>query len=400
MSNHSAAHNVRVARRVAASQPSIMSELVTRAASLREQGRDVVDLGAGVPDYAAPDFLIEAGVRALREGPNSYGDGRGVKSLRKAVAERLLSTQGLRYDADSEVTITGGASAAITAALLALVNPRDAVAMLEPYFEFFLPQIQLAGGTPKFITLTAPEWTFTECNLKRALSGRTRVLLLNTPHNPTGRVLSRQELQRIAHYCVRNDIVVISDETYEPFTFDAQHISIATLPGMAERTITVGSVSKVFNVAGWRIGSVVAPAKLTSVIRRVANLSLGAPVPLQEACAAAMPQYDSFVRELVARHRPLRDRLCEALSAAKFVPFKPEGTLSVFADCSEIGYASDVDVCDWLLNVHGVLAVPGSAFFRTPGRHYVRFSFARKAETIESAIAKLVVRADLPVRPF
>lgn len=383
------APTARVARRVADSHTSIMSELVIRARALKDEGRDVIDLGAGVPDYSAPDFLIEAGVRALREGPNSYGDGRGVASLRKAVAERFAATQGLKFDADSEVTITGGASAAITAALLALVNPRDAVAMFEPYFEFFLPQIKLAGGTVKSIPLTAPDWTFSECNLKRGLSGRTRILLLNTPHNPTGRVFSREELERIAHHCIKNDIIVLSDETYEPFTFDFKHLSIATLPGMRERTITIGSVSKVFNVAGWRIGSVIAPATLTSAIRRVNNLSLGAPIPLQEACAAVMPQYETFVNGLVARHRPLRDQLCDALSIAGFVPYKPQGTLSVFADCSALGYASDVDVCDYLLNVCGLLAAPGSAFFRTPGRQFVRFSFARKEETIALAIGKL-----------
>lgn len=381
--------NVRTARRVADCQPSVMGELVIRARALKDEGVDVVDLGAGVPDYRAPDFLINAGVRALTEGSNSYGDGRGMPSLRKAVAERFALTQGLRFNPDTEVTITGGASAAITAALLALVNPREGVAMFEPYFEFFLPQIKLAGGTPKFIPLNAPDWTFRECNLKRALSGSTRVLLMNTPHNPTGRVFSRKELERIAHYCVKNDIVVLSDETYEPFTYDCEHISIATLPGMRERTITIGSVSKVFNVAGWRIGSAIAPPLLTAALRSVNNLALGAPVPLQEACAEAMTQIQPFVAGLVARHQPLRDRLCDALSAAGFVPSKPEGTLSVFAECSALGLPSDVDVCDYLLTACGLLAAPGSAFFRTPGRQFVRFSFARKEETINAAIGKL-----------
>jgi aspartate/methionine/tyrosine aminotransferase len=381
--------DVRVARRVADSHTSVMSELVVRARVLRDEGANVVDLGAGVPDYSAPDFLVEAGVQALRHGPNSYGDSRGVASLRKALAERFAATSGLQFDADHEVTITGGASAAITAALLALVNPRDAVAMFEPYFEFFLPQIKLAGGTAKLISLREPDWTFTECSLKRALSGRTRVLLLNTPHNPTGRVFTRAELERIAHHCIANDIVVVSDETYEPFTYGCKHISIASLPGMRERTITVGSVSKVFNVAGWRIGSVIAPALLSNALRRVNNLSLGAPIPLQEACAAAMPQYQQFCDSLVARHLPLRDKLCDALTAAGFVPFKPQGTLSVLADCSALGLASDVDVCDYLLTTCGVLAAPGSAFFRSGGRQLVRFSFARKEETMEAAFGKL-----------
>jgi aspartate/methionine/tyrosine aminotransferase len=385
----SATKSSRVARRVASGQPSIMSELVIKARTLKDQGRNVVDLGAGVPDYQAPDFLVQAGIRALCDGPNSYGDGRGMPSLRKAVAQRFAATQGVSVDADTEVTITGGASAAITATLLALVNPRDAVAMFEPYFEYFLPQIQLAGGTAKFIPLHAPDWTFKECQLKRALSGRTRVLLLNTPHNPTGRVFTRAELERIAHYCIANDIIVISDETYEPFTFDCEHISIASLPGMAERTVTIHSVSKVFNVAGWRIGSVIAPPAITAAIRKVNNLSLGAPVPLQEACARAMTQYDSFVGALVARHKPLRDQLCAALRDAGFEPFVPEGTLSVFAECSSLGLPSDIDVCDYLLNVRGLLAAPGSAFFRVPGKQFVRFSFARQEETIAAAISKL-----------
>lgn len=381
--------HVRVARRVAQSQPSIMSELVTRAQSLRSLGKDVVDLGAGVPDYRAPDFLVEAGVQALREGPNSYGDSRGMPELRKAVAEHFAATSGLKFDPDSEVTICGGASSAITAALLALVNPRESVAMFEPYFEFFLPQIKLAGGTPKFIPLHEPDWTFREAQLKRGLTGRTRVLILNTPHNPTGRVFTRAELERIAHYCVANDVIVLSDETYEPFVFDGKHVSIATLPGMRERTITIGSVSKVFNVAGWRVGTVTAPRALTSALRSVNGLFLGAPVPLQVALAEAMAQYEPFVNDLVTRHRPLRDQLCSALSEAGFVPYLPQGTLSVWADSTGLGLASDIDVCDYLLNQRGLLAAPGSAFFRVPGKHFVRFSFARHEQTIAAAIAKL-----------
>lgn len=389
MKNNARAPLVRSARRVAGGHASVMGELVNRARTLKDEGRDVIDLGAGVPDYSAPEFLIEAGVQALRSGPNSYGDGRGLSALRKALAKRFAVTHGVRMNAETDVTICGGASSAITAALLALVNPQDGVAMFEPYFEFFLPQIKLAGGVAKFIPLEAPDWTFRECQLKRALSGNTRVLLLNTPHNPTGRVFTWEELERIAHYCVQRDIIVISDETYEPFTFDCNHVSIATLPGMRDRTITIGSVSKVFNVAGWRIGSAIASPELTRVIRKVNDLSLGAPVPLQEACATAMSQYDAFVSDLVARHRPLRDQLCETLQASGFQPYKPQGTLSVFADCSGLGYASDVDVCDYLLNVVGVLAVPGSAFFRSPGRQFVRFSFARKEETMQAAFGKL-----------
>ncbi len=386
---NTARSGVRIARRVADGQASIMSDLVIQARALKDEGRDVVDLGAGVPDYSAPEFLIEAGIHSLRSGPNSYGDGRGMPALRKALAKLAERSQAVSFNPDTEITVTGGASAAITAALLALVNPRQGVALFEPYFEYFLPQIKLAGGTPKYIALTAPNWTFSESSLKRALSGSTRVLLMNTPHNPTGRVFSHKELERIAHYCVANDIIVVSDETYEPFTFGCKHISIATLPGMRERTLTIGSVSKVFNVAGWRIGSVIAPADLTAAIRRVNNLSLGAPVPLQEACAAEMSKYESFVTALVDRHRPLRDRLCVALTEAGLMPFWPEGTLSVFADCTSLGHASDLDVCDYLLNVCGLLAVPGSAFFRAPGQQFVRFSFARKGETIAAAIAKL-----------
>lgn len=380
-----------VAHRLSTVKPSIMAGLVTRARELREGGREIIDLGAGVPDYDAPEFLIKLGAEALRIGPNSYGDARGSQALRAAIAKRYAATQHLDFNPNTEVTITGGASAALNAALLALVNPGDGVVVFDPYFEFFLPQIKLAGGNAKFVSLKAPTWTFTDTQLRRAFSGRTRFMLLNTPHNPTGRVFTREELERIAHWCVKQDVIVISDETYEPFVYDCKHVSIASLPGMRDRTITIASVSKVFNVAGWRIGSVVAAPHLTNAIRLVNGLASGAPVPLQEACAIAMPQYQSFVNDLLAAHQPLRDQLTNALWCFGAQPYKPQGTLSVFADCTKLGFKTDLEVCEFMLNDLGILAAPGSAFFsKAPtGQEYLRFSFARKAETIAAAVAKL-----------
>jgi aspartate/methionine/tyrosine aminotransferase len=376
------------ARRVAQSRPSLMAGLVVRARELKTRGHNIVDLSAGVPDYKAPEFLVNAGVDALRGDSNSYGDSRGVASLRQALAQRFTAQQGVEFDADAEVTITAGATAALNATLLALVNPGDGVAFFEPFFEFFLPQIRLAGGRPKFIPLRAPQWTFRDADLKRALLGATRFLILNTPHNPTGRVFTAEELERIAFYCRQHNIIVLSDETYEPFVYGTQHLSIAALPGMKERTVTIGSVSKVFNVAGWRIGSILAPAYLTAAIRRVSGMD--APVPLQIACAQAMPHYQSFIDGLVADHQLLRNRLTAALRQFGMEPLLPEGTLSIWADIAALGYASDVVACDALLDEHGILAVPGSAFYRPSiDCHHLRFSFARKADTIEEACRRL-----------
>lgn len=379
------------AKRVQESRPSIMGDLVRKAADMRESGREVIDLGAGVPDYRAPDFLLDAGAEALRSGNNSYGDSRGVPSLRSAVAAHFQRAQGTSYDANTEVTITAGASAALNSILLSLVNPGDGVVLFAPYFEFFLPQINLAGGRPIFVPLTTPHWTFSDRSLEKVLRWkRTRFLLLNTPHNPTGRVFSLDELQRIAALCLKHDVIVISDETYEPFVYDAPHISIAALPGMRERTITVTSVSKVFNVAGWRVGAVLAAARLTSALRLVNGLSLGAPIPLQEACAEAMAHYREFTGSLIDLHQPQRDQLCAALEEAGFAVFVPQGTLSIFAAIGSLPFANDLKTCDYLLQECGILAAPGSAFFAAgEGAQYLRFSFARKPETIARAVQAL-----------
>jgi aminotransferase len=380
-----------VARRVAEVRPSVLAGLQLRAQELRAAGQTVIDLGAGVADYPPPAFLLAAAHAAL-DGPfNSYGDARGLKSLREAVADHYRRHHLLRYDADREVTITAGASAALSAVLLSLVNPGDGVAIFEPFFEMFLPQIKLAGGRPKFIKLHAPDWSFDEDELARALSGRTRFLLLNTPHNPTGRVFTPQEIHVIADICRQRDIIVISDETYEPFVFHGAHTCVACGPAMQQRSIIIGSMSKALNVGGWRLGSVVAPAHLTAALRLVNGLSLGAAVPLQQACAEAMADYDRFTAELVQQHRPLRDALCQALAASGFVPFVPEGTLSVWAEAGCRALDSDLAVCRMLLDRCGILAAPGSAFFRRAGkRQYLRFSFARSESVIAAACQQLI----------
>lgn len=380
-----------LAKRVQESRPSVMTDLVRKSADMRESGREVIDLGAGVPDYAAPGFLLDAAADSLRTGNNSYGDSRGVPNLRAAVSAHFQRAQGISYDANAEVTITAGASAALNSVLLSLVNPGDGVALFTPYFEFFLPQIRLAGGRPLFVPLSPPTWAFDDKKLEQILRRkRTRFLLLNTPHNPTGRVFSLVELQRIAALCRKHDVIVISDETYEPFVYDAPHISIASLPDMRDRTLTITSVSKVLNVAGWRVGSILACEHLSKAVRLVNGLSLGAPIPLQEACARAMTRYHEFTGSLVDLHKPLRDQLCAALRKAGFNTYVPEGTLSIFAALASLPFRTDIEACGYLLENCGILAAPGSAFFADgEGTRYLRFSFARKPETITRACQAL-----------
>ena len=384
--------NNHTARRLIAKRPSIMAELVRRGQQLSREGVDIINLGPGIPDYGGTAFLLDAGAAAITGGANGYGNGWGDPELRKAVAARFQHHHSLGYDPEREVTITAGASAALNAIMLAFVNPGERVIVFEPFFENFAPQVTLAGGVPKFVSLKAPDWTLDEKAFANAFSNKTKLLLLNTPNNPTGRVFSREELEIIAHYCLKHDVLVVSDEAYEPFTYGLAHVPIATLPGMRDQVITIGSISKVFNVSGWRVGDVLAAPHLTDAIRAVNDLSLGAPTPLQKACVTAMQggHYDAFVQSVRADHIDLRDALCDALRSTGWQFRLPEGTFSVYAE-APAGYGDNsLEICARLLDEKRILAVPGASFTR-PNRtsRYVRFCFARRKETIEQACLRL-----------
>lgn len=352
----------------------------------------IINLGQGLPQYPAPQFLKEAAKAAIDANINQYSNTWGDPLLRQAIARKFQRYNGFTADPETEITVTCGASEAINAALLATVNPGDEVIVFEPFYENYHPNAMIVGATPRYVRLREPDWTFDPEELARAFNKRTRVILLNTPHNPTGKVFSRVELETIAALCKKWDVLVLCDEIYEYMVYDGcKHVSMASLPGMKERTITVSGLSKTFSVTGWRLGYVAAPPEITRALRRVHDyLTLAAPSPLQAAAVAALNQSDEFYKELADKYRCLRDQLCPLLEAAGFKFKKPEGTYYVLADCSHMGFASDREAWEYMLRALGVASVAGYCFYRPEGSpQHLRFCYAKFPETIAEAGVRL-----------
>lgn len=374
------------ARRMQHVQASKMSRLLGEAKRLQAEGRQVVDLALGTPDYSAPDWLLSIAQKKIAAGLNGYGDSKGSITLRRAIAGNFAQGQNLQYDPESEVTITSGASSALASIVQALFNPGDRVIVLEPFYENFVPLLRFAGVIPQFVALNQSDWSIDFQKLEKRVSKSTRAIVINSPQNPTGRVFSRVELEKLASFCQRHDLIAISDEAYGPFTYEAPHLSIASIAGMKERTVVVNSISKVLNVAGWRIGAVLASAELSDPIRRANAISMGAPTPLQEAAAEAFPFYEAFCQAQRFEHLALRDQLAGALGQAGIQFQKPEGTFSIFADLSPLGFADGDSAQRALLERVGILTVSGDSFFsKKPKAAYLRFCFARSPETIAQA---------------
>jgi len=302
------------------------------------------------------------------------------------------------------VAVCCGATECMAAVMLALVDPGDEVVVFEPFYENYGPDAILSGAVPRFVRLREPDWSFDPAELAAAFNNRTRAIVVNTPNNPTGKVFSRAELETIAALCRKWDALAITDEIYEHILYDgAEHVSMATLDGMRERTVTVSGLSKTYSVTGWRIGWCLAPADLTGAIRKVHDfLTVGAPAPLQEAAAVALGQPDDYYRRLAVSYHERREFLVPILEAAGFRAFKPRGAYYVMTDISGFGFPDDVTFARWLVSEGGIAAVPGSSFYSDPtaGSQRLRFHFARKRETLEAAAERLdSLRSRLPARP-
>ncbi|MCA9667579.1 MAG: aminotransferase class I/II-fold pyridoxal phosphate-dependent enzyme [Myxococcales bacterium] len=368
---------------------------VTRAAI----EHDAVNLGQGFPDFDGLDFVREAAIEALRAGHNQYARSFGVPALNRAIAAHQKRFYDIDCDPDSEVTVYSGATEAIFAALQALCDVGDEVVMFEPYYDSYLASICMAGAAPRVQTLRAvegedgPTFRFDADALERVVSGKTRAILLNTPHNPSGRVFSREELAQIAAIARKNDLIVISDEVYEHLVYEGQHVPIATLPGMRERTVTISSAGKTFSLTGWKVGWTVAPPPLTRALRSAHQfITFATATPLQHAIAVALEQADErYYDELVAAYRARRDKLCAGLSEVGFAPARPEGTYFVCADIRPLGFESDVALCRVLPERAGVAAIPTSAFCRNKaeGEHLVRFAFCKSEALLDEGIRRL-----------
>jgi aspartate/methionine/tyrosine aminotransferase len=370
---------------------SVIREM-TRQILLRH-GERGINLAQGFPDFAAPQELKEAACVAIMADVNQYAITWGDPLLRAAIAAKYARWYGMQVDPDREVTVCCGATETMIASLLAVLERGDEVIILEPFYENYGPDCLISGASPRYVPLRPPHWDVDADELAAAFTARTRAIIVNTPHNPTGKVFSRDELGLIARLCVEHDTLAITDEIYEHMVYSGEHVPLATLPGMAERTVTINGLSKTFSVTGWRLGYAVAPPPITDALRKVHDfLTVGAAAPLQRAAVTALQLPDSYYHDLLAAYRQRRDHLVETLRLAGFTVYPPDGAYYVMTDIGGLSDAGDVAFVRHLIEEVGVAAVPGSSFYAEPelGRTQVRFAFPKRLATLEAARERLV----------
>jgi len=368
-----------------------------------------VNLGQGFPDFDGPSFVRDAAVRAMDSGMNQYARMAGAAPLNKAVADYWNRVTGDAIDPDAQVTVTTGATEAIASALLGYLNPGDEVILFEPFYDSYLAGVMLAGAEARVVTLRAgavkpgerasgvdAPFRFDEGELRRAFTARTRMIVVNSPHNPTGKVFTREELELIAKLCVEHNVAAISDEVYERLVYEVgaglPHVRLATMPGMRERTITCSSLGKTYSYTGWKIGWAVASPSLTGCVRAAHQyLTFCTATPLQHAAAAAIIGGEAAVEELVTHLRAQRDVLADALQEIGFGVHMPAGTYFIMADHAKFGFADDVAFAKHLVESAGVASIPPSVLYANPehGRGMIRFAFCKKAGTMEEAVKRL-----------
>ncbi len=379
-------------RSQAAQRTRSFSESVIREMTRVANQHDAINLAQGFPDFPTPQLLKDAAVAAIRADINQYAITWGAPRLRNALAEKYRRFYGMELDTEAEITVTCGATEAMAAAMLALINPGDEVVVFEPFYENYGPDAILCGARPIFVP-TRDDGSLDLETVRQAFGSHTRGVILNTPNNPTGHVFTREELRSIADLCIEHDAIAFTDEIYEHILYEGEHVPIATLDDMRERTVTVSGLSKTFSITGWRIGTIVAPGELTDAIRKTHDfLTVGAPAPLQEACAVGIERFDSaYYEQLATDYRQRRDVLYDGLIAAGFKCRKPEGSYYILADFSPISDLPDHQFAVWLTREAGVASVPGSSFYSEPerGRHLTRFAFCKTLATLEAAAERL-----------
>jgi aspartate/methionine/tyrosine aminotransferase len=377
---------------------SLFTESVIREMTRQAMLHGAVNLAQGFPDFPAPAEIKQAAQQAIAGDVNQYAITWGSKNLRQAIARQMGVWQGISVDPEKEVTVCCGSTEAMISTLLAVSNPGDEVIIFEPFYENYGPDSVLSGARPRFVKLRPPEeaageWTLDETELRAAFHRNTKAIIVNTPNNPTGKVFTQEELNLIRDLCVEFDVLAITDEIYEHILYDGKrHISLASLDGMRERTVTINGMSKTYSVTGWRVGWAVAPEKITSAIRKVHDfLTVGAPAPLQEAGAMALSLPAEYYAKLAEGYRGRRDHLVPALERAGFQCFLPRGAYYVMTDIAAFGFPDDLEFTKYLVREVGVAAVPGSSFYQHPrdGARQVRFAFCKKPETLDAAAERL-----------
>ncbi len=353
-----------------------------------------INLAQGFPDFEGPAFVAEAARQAITDGHNQYARMAGAPVFTEAVAADLETRTGLRYDPLTEVVVTSGATEAIHVAIMALCEPGDEVVMLEPYYDSYRACCAMAGATPRFVTLHAPEFRWRADELAAAFNGRTRILLLNTPHNPTGRVLDQAEMEALAALCRKHDVICVTDEVYDRLVFEGNHIPMATLPGMRERTVTINSTGKTFSMTGWKIGWVTAPEELAKAVATAHQfVTFAVAHPFQHAMAVALQEAETrgYFETFVTEYRERRDFLCDVLTECGLALRPSEGTYFVMADIRPLGWDDDIAFCRHVTTEVGVAAIPPTSFYanKDAGRFLVRFAFCKRMATLEHAADRL-----------
>jgi N-succinyldiaminopimelate aminotransferase len=378
----------RLATRFRHLPPTIFAEMSALAVRT-----GAINLGQGFPDEDGPASVVDRAVEALRGGRNQYPPGIGVPELREAVAAHQRREYGIDLDPATQVVVTAGATEAIAAAILALVNPGDEVVVLEPYYDSYVATIEMAGGVRKPVTLRAPDFRFDPAELRAAFTDRTVAMLVNTPHNPTGAVLTDDELDLVAALAVEHDVVVVADEVYEHLLFDdRRHRPLASLPGMADRTVSISSQGKTFSFTGWKVGWVTGSAELVATVLSAKQwLTYANAAPLQPAVAHALLHETAYPVKLAAALQDKRDLLCTGLGEIGFDVFVPAGTYFALTDVRRFGFADGLSFCLALPERAGVVAIPAQVFYddRDEGRHLVRWAFCKRTEVLEEALSRL-----------
>lgn len=375
-------------RRLSTIGPTIFAEISALAGEF-----DAVNLGQGFPDFDGPPPIIDAVTQAMAEGRNQYALSSGEAALRGAIAGHSRRFYDMEIDAERQVTVTSGATEALFSTLLAFVDSGDEVIVMEPFYDSYLPDIAFAGGRPVPVTLRPPDFALDIDDLRNAITPRTKAIVLNTPHNPTGKVFTLTELTDIAELCIEHDLIAIVDEVYEHIVYPpARHIRMATLPGMADRTVTISSGGKSFSFTGWKIGWAIASPALSDSIRKIHQfVTFATSTPFQHAIAAALLLDDGYFTTLVKEYQERRDHLFNTLSDTPLIPFLPDGSYFILSDISALPDANSIEFVRRLIRDHGVAAIPPQTFYLDPSRgdQLVRFCFCKKLETLERGRARI-----------
>ncbi|HLN86685.1 MAG TPA: aminotransferase class I/II-fold pyridoxal phosphate-dependent enzyme [Candidatus Limnocylindrales bacterium] len=384
----------RMSRRVAGFGTTIFSDINVLA-----RQHNAVNLGQGAPDFDGPPEVLAAAVEAVNSALNQYAPGIGMPTVRAAIATHAQRFYGQKLNPDTEVLVTTGATEGVFAAILGVTDPGDEVIVFEPVYDTYVPNLVMAGVTPRYVPLRGDNWEFDADELAKAFSSRTRAIIVNTPHNPTGKVFSHDELRRVADLCHQHDVIAITDEVYEHILYDdAMHTRLAMLPGMHERTLTISSLGKTFSVTGWKIGWAIGPAPLVNAVNQAHQfITFAVASPLQAAAAAALNLPCTFFENLQASYQSRRDRMVEVLTRIGFKVFKPAGSFFVMIDWRGVAPArvrDDMQFTEWLIRDVGVACIPASPFYQESdkhlGKHFARFAVCKKDETLAAAADRLL----------